>query len=75
MKRMLKTKQSSTAWTNDGATGSDETWRWPMADALRGRMAAAAYKHAALRFIAFISDTIQSTEGGFFGCFGGNTCE
>jgi len=74
---MLKTKQSFTAWTNDRATVSDETRLWPMADAPRGRMDAAEYKPAVLRFISlmYLSDTFQPTDGGFFRCFGGNTCE
>jgi type I restriction-modification system DNA methylase subunit len=71
---MPKTKQSSTAWTHDGATISYETWLWHMAEAPRGCMDAAEYKHAALSLISlqYISDTFQATDGSFFGCFGGN---
>ena len=54
---MPKAKQSSTALTNDGATVGYETRLWQMADALRGSMDAAEYKHVVLGliFLKYIS--------------------
>ena len=48
---MPKAKQKSTALTNDGATVGYEARLWQMADALRGSMDAAEYKHVVLGLI------------------------
>jgi type I restriction enzyme M protein len=53
MERMPKAKQSSTAPTNDGAIVGYEARLWQMADALRGSMDAAEYKHVVLGLIFF----------------------
>ena len=45
MEHMPQAKQRSTAPTNDGATVGYEAQLWQMADALRGSMDAAEYKH------------------------------
>jgi type I restriction enzyme M protein len=45
---MARRKKDATAPTNDGATVGYEAHLWRMADALRGRMDAAEYKHVAL---------------------------
>src|SRR5215813_6213904 len=62
MERMPKVKQSSTAPTNDGAIVGYEARLWPMADALRGRMDAAEYKHVVLGliFLKYISDAFEA---------------
>src|SRR2546429_4823006 len=61
MERMPKAKQSSTAPTNDGATVGYEAQLWQMADALRGSMDAAEYKHVVLGliFLKYISDAFE----------------
>ena len=58
---MPKAKQSSTAPTNDGATVGYEARLWQMADALRGSMDAAEYKHVVLGliFLKYISDAFE----------------
>src|SRR5215470_8891832 len=62
MERMPKAKQSSTAPTNDGAIVGYETRLWQMADALRGSMDAAEYKHVVLGliFLKYISDAFEA---------------
>jgi type I restriction enzyme M protein len=62
MERMPKAKQSSTAPTNDGATVGYEARLWQMADALRGSMDAAEYKHVVLGllFLKYISDAFEA---------------
>jgi type I restriction enzyme M protein len=62
MERMPKAKQTSTAPTNDGATVGYETRLWQMADALRGSMDAAEYKHVVLGliFLKYISDAFEA---------------
>ena len=59
---MPKAKQSSTAPTNDGATVGYEARLWQMADALRGSMDAAEYKHVVLGliFLKYISDAFEA---------------
>src|SRR5437660_289567 len=61
MERMPQTKQRSTAPTNDGATVGYEAELWRMADALRGSMDAAEYKHVVLGliFLKYISDAFE----------------
>src|SRR5882724_4967300 len=61
MERMPQAKQSSTALTNDGATVGYEARLWQMADALRGSMDAAEYKHVVLGliFLKYISDAFE----------------
>src|SRR3982751_3637540 len=61
MERMPKAKQSSTAPTNDGAIVGYEAELWQMADALRGSMDAAEYKHVVLGliFLKYISDAFE----------------
>ena len=51
MEHMPKTKQRSTAPTNDGAIVGYEARVWQMADALRGSMDAAEYRHVVLGLI------------------------
>jgi type I restriction enzyme M protein len=74
MERMPQTRQSSTAPTNDGATVGYEAQLWQTANALRGSMDAAEYKHVMLGliFLKYISDAFKATDGGVFGGFGGN---
>src|SRR5262249_30333072 len=59
---MPKAKQSSTAPTNDGAIVGYEARLWQMADALRGSMDAAEYKHVVLGliFLKYISDAFEA---------------
>src|SRR5262245_14013061 len=61
MERMPQAKQRSTAPTNDGATVGYEAELWQMADALRGSMDAAEYKHVVLGliFLKYISDAFE----------------
>ena len=58
---MPKTKQRATTPTNDGATVGYEAQLWQMADALRGSMDAAEYKHVVLGliFLKYISDAFE----------------
>jgi type I restriction enzyme M protein len=62
MERMPKAKQGSTAPTNDGAIVGYEARLWQMADALRGSMDAAEYKHVVLGliFLKYISDAFEA---------------
>jgi hypothetical protein len=62
MERMPKAKQISTAPTNDGAIVGYEARLWQMADALRGSMDAAEYKHVVLGliFLKYISDAFEA---------------
>src|SRR5215813_4585482 len=62
MERMPQAKKSSTASTNDGATVGYEARLWQMADALRGSMDAAEYKHVVLGliFLKYISDAFEA---------------
>jgi len=62
MERMPKTKQSSTAPSNDGAIVGYEARLWQMADALSGSMDAAEYKHVVLGliFLKYISDAFEA---------------
>src|SRR5438309_11818926 len=59
---MPKAKQISTAPTNDGAIVGYEARLWQMADALRGSMDAAEYKHVVLGliFLKYISDAFEA---------------
>ena len=59
---MPQTKQRSTAPANDGATVGYEARLWQMADALRGSMDAAEYKHVVLGliFLKYISDAFEA---------------
>src|SRR5438093_4309881 len=61
MERMPKAKQISTAPINNGATVGYEARLWQMADALRGNMDAAEYKHVVLGliFLKYISDAFE----------------
>ena len=54
---MAKPKNKLRAMTNDGATVGYEAQLWQMADALRGSMDAAEYKHVVLGLI-FIRDDV-----------------
>jgi type I restriction enzyme M protein len=56
-----KPKKSSAAAKNHGATVGYEAQLWQMADALRGSMDAAEYKHVVLGliFLKYISDTFE----------------
>src|SRR3954447_10203560 len=65
MERMPKAKQISTAPTNDGAIVGYEADLWQMADALRGSMDAAEYKHVVLGliFLKYISDAFEEHYG------------
>jgi len=56
-----KPKKNSSAATNDGATVGYEAQLWAMADALRGSMDAAEYKHVVLGliFLKYISDAFE----------------
>ncbi len=60
---MAKTKpnKKSTAAANEGATVGYEAQLWQMADALRGSMDAAEYKHVVLGllFLKYISDAFE----------------
>ena len=58
---MPKPKKNSTPTTNNGATVGHEGQLWQMADALRGSMDAAEYKHVVLGliFLKYISDAFE----------------
>ena len=58
---MARGKRSAGAATNDGATVGYEAQLWQMADALRGSMDAAEYKHVVLGliFLKYISDAFE----------------
>lgn len=58
---MPNPKKNSSAATNDGATVGYEAQLWQMADALRGSMDAAEYKHVVLGliFLKYISDAFE----------------
>ncbi len=58
---MPKQKKNSTAVSNDGAMVGYEAQLWQMADALRGSMDAAEYKHVVLGliFLKYISDAFE----------------
>ena len=61
---MPTAKQSFTAPTNDGATVGYEARLWQMADALRGSMDAAEYKHVVLGliFLKYVSDAFEERQ-------------
>ncbi|MEB2283569.1 MAG: N-6 DNA methylase [Polyangiaceae bacterium UTPRO1] len=58
---MAKARNRSKATKNDGATVGYEAELWRMADALRGNMDAAEYKHVVLGliFLKYISDAFE----------------
>ena len=58
---MPKQTKNSAATTNAGATVGYEAQLWQMADALRGSMDAAEYKHVVLGllFLKYISDAFE----------------
>ncbi len=58
---MARRKRNATRTRNDGATVGYETQLWQMADALRGSMDAAEYKHVVLGliFLKYISDAFE----------------
>ena len=58
---MPKPKKNSAAATNGDATVGYEAQLWQMADALRGSMDAAEYKHVVLGliFLKFIPDAFE----------------
>jgi len=60
-KVMAKAKNKSNTTKNDGATVGYEAQLWQMADALRGSMDAAEYKHVVLGliFLKYISDAFE----------------
>ena len=59
---MPRRSRDPTASTNDGATVGYEARLWQMADALRGSMDAAEYKHVVLGliFLKYISDAFEA---------------
>jgi len=61
MAKQRTTKKRTTAKKNDGAMVGYEAQLWQMADALRGSMDAAEYKHVALGllFLKYISDAFE----------------
>ena len=58
---MPKQTKNSATTTNAGATVGYEAQLWQMADALRGSMDAAEYKHVVLGllFLKYISDAFE----------------
>jgi len=58
---VAKPKKNAGAATNEGATVGHEAQLWQMADALRGSMDAAEYKHVVLGliFLKYISDAFE----------------
>ena len=58
---MAKPKKNANATKSDGATVGYEAQLWQMADALRGSMDAAEYKHVVLGliFLKYISDAFE----------------
>ncbi len=62
---MPKARNRSSAAKNDGATVGYEAQLWQMADALRGSMDAAEYKHVVLGliFLKYISDAFEEHHG------------
>jgi type I restriction enzyme M protein len=59
--RPRKAAENATAAANNGATVGYEDQLWKMADALRGSMDAAEYKHVVLGliFLKYISDAFE----------------
>ncbi len=59
--RLAKPRKNSKTTGNDGATVGYEAQLWQMADALRGSMDAAEYKHVVLGliFLEYISDAFE----------------
>ncbi len=59
--RAAKAKKDTTSWTVAAATVGYEAELWQMADALRGSMDAAEYKHVVLGliFLKYISDAFE----------------
>ena len=59
---MAKVKKSDQKKTNNGANVGYEAELWQMADALRGSMDAAEYKHVVLGliFLKYISDAFEA---------------
>jgi type I restriction enzyme M protein len=62
---MAKQKKNARAAKNEGATVGYEAELWRMADALRGSMDAAEYKHVVLglTFLKYISDAFEEQHG------------
>ena len=60
-RRPRKRQHGAETTPNDGATTGHEAELWPMADALRGSMDAAEYKHVVLGliFLKYISDAFE----------------
>ena len=58
---MLKARNSAVSRDDSGATVGYEAQLWQMADALRGSMDAAEYKHVVLGliFLKYISDAFE----------------
>lgn len=58
---MPRPRKNSGSKTNNGATVGYEAQLWQMADALRGSMDAAEYKHVVLGliFLKYISDAFE----------------
>ncbi|MGH8802412.1 MAG: type I restriction-modification system subunit M N-terminal domain-containing protein, partial [Casimicrobiaceae bacterium] len=58
---MARQRERATTAKNEGATVGYEAQLWQMADALRGSMDAAEYKHVALGllFLKYISDAFE----------------
>ena len=58
---MAKARRNAKTTKNDGATVGYEAQLWQMADALRGSMDAAEYKHVVLGliFLKYISDAFE----------------
>ena len=63
--------------TNDGATTGYEAELWAMADALRGSMDAAEYKHVVLGliFLKYISDAFEERHTSVLNKWGGEAAE
>ena len=79
MARRKSGKQQGSAETkpNGGATTGHEAELWAMADALRGSMDAAEYKHVVLGliFLKYISDAFEERRGSVLAEFGEDAAE
>ncbi len=76
-KRPAKQRDGAGATLNGGATTGHEAELWAMADALRGSMDAAEYKHVVLGliFLNYISDAFEERRAAVLAQWGKDTAE
>ena len=75
--RSRKQRGGASARSDDGATAGHEAELWAMADALRGSMDAAEYKHVVLGliFLKYISDAFEERHGAVLAEWGAEAAE